>query len=258
MQRETPLVLVRKLINKYKRFSAAHFSRKSLILSDNKAYISFTFDDFPISAYTCGGEILNKYGVKGTYYVSFGLLNKMCPSGKIADIDIVKSVVNDGHELGCHTYSHSDAWETSPNCFESSLIKNQNALQSVFPGEKFNTLSYPLGNATPLIKQISEKYFNCSRGGRQQINKGVIDLNNLNSFFIDKRKNETLENINQIIDENFMNRGWLIFVAHGVTKDSAPYSCDPAYFENIVKYATKSGNIIMPVNKVYEIITNQR
>lgn len=258
MQEETPLILVRKLINKYKRISVDYSFRKPLILSNNTAYVSFTFDDFPISAYNCGGAILDKYKVKGTYYVSFGLLNNICPSGKIADVDIVKSVVKDGHELGCHTYSHSNAWETSPDNFESSLIKNDRALQEIFPGNKFNTFSYPLGNVTPMVKRISEKYFNCSRGGRQKLNKGIIDLNNLNSFFIDRRKKETFENVNHIIEDNFKNKGWLIFVTHGISEDSSPYSCDPAYFENIVKCVINGGGHVMPVNEVYEAIMYQR
>lgn len=252
------MIFVRNIINKYKRISANHFSRKALRLSNNDAYISFTFDDFPISAYICGGAILKKYKVKGTYYVSFGLLNNMCPSGKIANIDIVKSVVEDGHELGCHTYSHSDAWETSPNDFESSLVKNEDALQNIFPGNTFNTFSYPLGNATPMVKRIAEKYFNCSRGGKQKYNKGIIDLNNLNSFFIDRRKNKPLKYIKHLIEDNYKNKGWLIFATHGIGEDSSPYGCDPAYFEDIVKCATNGGGIVMSVNDVYEAITYQR
>ena len=43
--------------------------------------ISFTFDDFPRSALTVGGEILERHGARGTYYASLGVMGKYEAAG---------------------------------------------------------------------------------------------------------------------------------------------------------------------------------
>ena len=35
--------------------------------------VSFTFDDFPRSAWSNGGAVLEEYDVRGTYYAAMGL-----------------------------------------------------------------------------------------------------------------------------------------------------------------------------------------
>ncbi len=45
-------------------------------LSANRGpIVSFSFDDFPRTAYSAGGAILERFGVRGTYYAAAGLMN---------------------------------------------------------------------------------------------------------------------------------------------------------------------------------------
>lgn len=170
----------------------------------------------------------------------------------MADREVLGNVLSDGHELGCHTYNHPDAWQTGPDLFESSIIENQRALWSIFPGRNFKTFAYPLGNATPRTKRIAGRYFVCSRGGRQTINEGRMDLNNLNGYFLDRRLEESPSSIQTIIDRTCHARGWLIFVTHDVDDDPSPYGCTPDFFEGVVRYAISSGAVILPVIKTCE------
>jgi peptidoglycan/xylan/chitin deacetylase (PgdA/CDA1 family) len=246
--------LPEKIWNKYRRMEASLFGKRSCNMNVTIPFISFTFDDFPKTAYTIGGNILNKYGFRGTYYISLGMLNKKLPCGEIADLDILKNVLLDGNELGCHTYSHTDAWEKKIDYFEESIIKNNDTLSVLFPHVNFKTFAYPVGNVTPDAKRTAEKYFVCSRGGCQTTNKGTIDLNNLNAYFLDNRKNPTFSSVKEIIDKNSLEKGWLIFATHGVDDDSSPYGCNKFFFEEVVRYSAKSGSIILPVIKIYEEI----
>jgi len=75
----------------------------------DRPLISFTFDDFPISALQEGGRILTDYGAVGTYYVALGLLGTDTPTGRIVGNEELAVTVAQGHELGCHTYSHCPA-----------------------------------------------------------------------------------------------------------------------------------------------------
>src|SRR5260370_2291723 len=54
--------------NYYKRESARLVFRKPLAIRTQRPLISFTFDDFPRSAFLTGGPILSLYRLAGTYF----------------------------------------------------------------------------------------------------------------------------------------------------------------------------------------------
>src|SRR6185295_12765996 len=114
--------------------------------------ISFTFDDFPRSALLTGGAILERFGLKGTYYASLGLMGQTAPTGAICVPEDVSAVVARGHELGCHTFAHCDSWNTKTHEFERSILKNQAALERLLPGAFFRTFSYPISPPRPHTK----------------------------------------------------------------------------------------------------------
>lgn len=234
---------------KIKRVECDWLARRPFLMTGTTSFISFTFDDFPTSAYNVGGAILKNYGLNGTYYVSLGMLNRQSPTGEIAGLDVIRNVFSDGHELGCHTYLHSDPWETRPDQFEMSIIENQRALLKLLPKVRFNTFSYPFANATSRIKRIASKYFACCRGGRQTLNSGKIDLNYLNAYFIDRRKNVSLSALKTLISRNSEAKGWLIFATHGIDNERSAYGCTPDFFEDIVRYSIKSGAVVLPVDR---------
>src|ERR1044071_9553828 len=61
--------------------------------------ISFTFDDFPRSAFLEAGSILTRYGLLGTYYVSLGLMGKQSHMGPMFQSEDLKQLAGLGHEL---------------------------------------------------------------------------------------------------------------------------------------------------------------
>ena len=237
--------------NWYGRNRAVLFGRRVLRLKTPKALISFTFDDFPRSAYLVGGAILNKYGAKGTYYASLGLMGKEHASSSIVSLEELRELVNDGHELGCHTYDHIDAWEGDPESFERSILKNQVTLKQILPQVVFKTLSYPRKEPHPRIKRIAEKYFKCCRGGGQTFNIGKVDLNLLRSCFIDWKNRENLSLLKELIDKNKEEKGWLIFSTHDLCDNPSPFGCRPGYFEEIVRHAVNSGASVLPIYEAF-------
>src|SRR5215469_3416891 len=79
---------------------------RSASLNDQVPIVSFSFDDFPRTAWTCGGSILNASGVKGTYYAAPGLIDTQNKLGDQMTWHDIEAVLSNGHELGCHTFSH--------------------------------------------------------------------------------------------------------------------------------------------------------
>ncbi len=221
--------------------------RRCVRLENRSPLISLSFDDFPRSALEVGGGILEEYGLGGTYYAALGLMNTDAPVGRIFSERDLDQVVIRGHELGCHTFDHCDAWKTQPRLFEESILRNQKALNRLSPAASFSTLSYPLTIPRPQTKRRAERYFSCCRGGgAEPLNSGTADLNFLNASFLEKSRGDAGK-VKALIDRNSRSCGWLILATHDVADSPSPYGCTPGFFQEIVQHAVGSGATILPV-----------
>jgi peptidoglycan/xylan/chitin deacetylase (PgdA/CDA1 family) len=231
---------------KYQRATARYLSKQPFTVLPSSPIISFTFDDFPRSALLKGGQILQSFGVGGTFYTSLGLIGKHSDTGEMLVTDDLGTLVEQGHELGCHTFGHCHAWNTSPAKFEAAIRENGQALQKLIPGASFHSHSYPIGVPRANTKRVASKYFSCCRGGGQTLNRGTVDLNYLSAYFLEQSRDDPGA-IKRIIDENSRRSGWLIFATHDVCDDPTHWGCTPSLFEDIVRYAVHSGARILPV-----------
>src|SRR5437899_9506135 len=112
-----PHQVVSRFRGAYQRATARLLFRRSFWVKPERQIISFTFDDFPLSALSVGGAILNRFGLAGTYYASLGLEGRDAPTGRIFSRGDLKRVLEEGHELGCHTFAHCDSWDTPTSVF---------------------------------------------------------------------------------------------------------------------------------------------
>ncbi len=247
-------ILIKKLSTRLKREAAYRLSKRMLKMKNRAAIISFCFDDFPKSALYTGGAILEGYGYSATYFISCNLCDSDSPVGRIVSKDDIQTAIKKGHEIGCHTYTHVDAWSTKPEEFEQSIMANRKAFSDIAPDTKFISFAYPLGNATPHIKKISEKYFNCARGGRQTNNRNFVDLNLLCSFFLDARTGVEFNDVKSIIDANRLQNGWLILTTHDITDHPSHYGCKTKLFTAIVDYIHKQNVLVLPIYRALDEI----
>jgi len=234
-----------------------YLGRRMVAVPSRTPYISFTYDDFPRSALEVGGGILSRHGVRGTYYVSLGLMGTIAPTGLICSPDDVRRVLAQGHELGCHTFSHCHSWEKSPMIFERSIVENRHVLNELVPGATFESLAYPIAGPRLGTKQRAGRYFRCCRGGGQTFNVGSMDLSLVKAFFLEKSRGD-IELVKRVIDENRKACGWLIFATHDISNDPTPYGCTPSFFEEIVRYSVESGARILPVARALDSIASDQ
>jgi hypothetical protein len=80
MSRDDIMGRVRRAIQ---RRLARWLGRRPFRMPDGPAIVSFTFDDFPRSALSQGGRILERYACAGTYYTSLGLAGQTTVTGEI-------------------------------------------------------------------------------------------------------------------------------------------------------------------------------
>jgi peptidoglycan/xylan/chitin deacetylase (PgdA/CDA1 family) len=227
------------------------FGRRPNWVKPKLPLISFTFDDFPRSALSVGGVILHERGLHGTYYASFGLMGKKAPTGEMFRREDLHEVIQRGHELACHTFDHCDSWETDPDEFEASIVRNQQAVAEQVPGLRLTSFSYPISCPRPESKRRVAAHFECARGGGQTFNVGVVDANYLKSFFIEQSRDK-FDAIRQTIDANVRATGWLIFVTHDVCDAPTRFGCTPVLFQRVVEHSIKSGALVLPVHAAFQ------
>lgn len=239
--------------------------RRRLTVKTPVPLISLTFDDFPRSAFLEAGSILTRYGVRGTYYASLGLMGKQSPMGPMFQAEDLSELLHGGHELGCHTFGHCHSWNTPADLYERAIVENQQALAEMLPGITFETFAYPFSAPHLGVKGVAGRHFVCCRGGglstrrcfpqagAQTFNSGVTDLNLLCAVFLEKIRDNP-EAVKSLIYENARARGWLIFATHDVRDTPSRFGCTPGFFEQVVQWSLESGARILPVVKALDIL----
>ena len=128
---------------------------------DGKKIAFLTFDDGPSSHNTLKIlDVLRNYKIKATFFIVGSAAEK--------NKDILKAVVNDGHAIGNHTYSHEykTIYSSIPN-FVNEIKKTDSILKDIlgsdfstrivrFPGGAFQSLAM-----SPFISELNnEGYVN--------------------------------------------------------------------------------------------------
>jgi peptidoglycan/xylan/chitin deacetylase (PgdA/CDA1 family) len=141
--------------------------------------VSFSFDDFPKSALATGGAILEKYGLRGTYYAALGLAGSSGNVGPIAELAEMREVHERGHELACHTYAHLDCSRASAPEILAELRRNADAMAALIDGFAASNFAYPFGRYLGPGKRLVAPRFASCRGTSDGINHRRADLADL-------------------------------------------------------------------------------
>lgn len=241
--------LFQRAANAARRRSSLYLCRRMVDLRPGSPIISFTFDDFPKTASDAGRTLLEAHGARGTFYAALGLMDRPeSPVGPIFSAKDLLSVHGAGHELGCHTFNHCNAWSTPAEVFEEEIRRNREAIAGLIPGLEFKTHSYPIAYPSPANKKVISRHFTAARGGGQTFNLGPTDLNNFKAFFLEQGRDHP-ELIDRLIEQNARAGGWLVFATHDVAEKPTRFGVTPALFERVVERSRKSPSQILTVGE---------
>jgi peptidoglycan/xylan/chitin deacetylase (PgdA/CDA1 family) len=223
------------------------YSRPCLI-SECGPIVSFCFDDFPRTAYTTGGTILKSMGARGTYYAALGLQDSTNTLGDLLRSDDIFSLLADGHEIGCHTYTHSSCRDRSLKAFEGDVQKGRELLHKMTGCDAPN-FSYPYGHVTLAAKKKIGAQMTSCRGIYGGVNRPTADLNLLraNSLYGDV---DQFARVKDLVSESEQRRGWLIFYTHDVRRNPSPFGCTPALLDSTVSLVLERGLRVAPIGEV--------
>ena len=209
--------------------------------------ISFTFDDFPRSAATVGSAILRGNNLSGTYYAALGYDH--WPE-RFTEADL-RRLAAEGHELACHTYSHSNAETMTVSAIENDIRQNRSEMRKILPDIELVDFSFPYGCVTDEVRACLSRLFLSCRGIAPGLVEGEFDRSHLPANQLYTCLNN-LSAVQDLIERNREIRGWLVFYTHDVDPDPSQWGSTPEYLEEVVNRSIASGASIMTIRQALE------
>ena len=208
--------------------------------------ISFSFDDFPLSAAENAAPVLEAADMLGTFYYASGLAGRQENGQEIARQDVARRLAARGHEIGAHTHSHLNVQRVPMADLMDDVSRNIEELKTMAAGTSAISFAYPYGIVALRSKLALSRRFAGLRGIESGINSGLIDLAHLRAQeFYDA--SSTIGSIEALLREVERTKGWLIFYTHDVREDPSSIGCSPSYFRAVVEMVRARGIAVATV-----------
>ena len=252
---------IRLLLKALKLFIFENIYTHKIDIKNDRAIFSFTFDDVPISAATNGANILEELNVTGTYYVALGMegeidVNDVNKRRFISNAEI-KSLYNNGHDIGCHTYSHLNLRKSNTKDVVLDCDKNTRRLQNIIKITSIDHFAYPFGMVSPGGKRELGRKYKTLRTTDNGINTGKTDFTHLRAISLCSNSFDK-DSIQATISEATKNKAWVIFYSHDICENPSEWGTNTEDFKWVVEQCAKSDGEILNMSHAFnKIINNQ-
>lgn len=230
------------------RLLSRHTPVKSARLAGGRPVASITFDDFPKSAWTVGGPILARQGVRATYYTAGGFCGRTVDGREFYDAQDLRDLAAAGHEIACHGFGHKPTPSLSAEQLVADADRNANFLKPFLKGGSAESYAFPYGLASPRTKRFYAPRFTNIRGVHPRLNSGRVDLALLNAFSMERRCWDSRV-LQRAITRARHDRAWIIFYSHDVSDDPTEYGSTPAMLSEVLQRLAEARIEILPMRE---------
>lgn len=199
--------------------------------------VSFSFDDAPLTAATTGARILKDRGLAGVYYLSAGLEGQDSAMGPILHQADAAALAADGHEIGCHTWSHLDCGQADGAAAVAEADRNAAALAAW--GAKPTTFAYPYGDVSAAAKAALASRYELLRALHHGVIEAGSDLNQAPAVGIEGPDGEAIAL--RWLEAAVRRNAWLILYTHDVADSPSAWGCTPQTLERLADAAIRLG-----------------
>jgi len=181
------------------------------------AAITYTFDDNCKNQYDVAIPLFNEFDFEGTFYP---VINWSPNWTKFQE------AVNEGHEIGSHTVTHTKLSDLSVAEQENELKNSKSQIETKLSGQKCNTIAYPFCVASNAA--ATTEHFIAARHCQGQIEKTTPpDFLNISSIICgDQGSVKTAADFKSRFTNAGNTNGWCVFLIHGIDNDGGYSSLD--------------------------------
>lgn len=210
--------------------------------------VSISFDDAWKTQYTKALPLLEKYGIKGTFYITTQYFNTTKYTGFMTKAQ-VKDLYTRGHEIGGHTVTHRDLTTLGATALKNELVNSKNVLETVI-GAKINSIAYPFGSYNQkVIDATKVAGYETGRTVIAGTNTTVTPAYELRAISPDITT--PLADVYAAIDDAKQNGTWLVIALHEIDSTGREYMHTPEYLEAVLQYIKASGIKTTTVSEGY-------
>ncbi|HEY2835093.1 MAG TPA: polysaccharide deacetylase family protein [Rhizomicrobium sp.] len=233
---------------RFNRLLSRHAAVKSAALTAGRPIASITFDDFPKSAWSEGGPVLARHGVRATYYTSGSFCGRTVEGRVFYDADDLHALKRAGHEIACHSFAHQPTPNLSTQDLEADSARNAEFLKPFLDGGRAESYAFPYGLASPRTKRFFAARFGNVRGVHPKLNSGRVDLALLNAISMETRCWDSAA-IREAITRARHDCAWIIFYSHGVSETPGEYDSTPAMLSEVLGCLGEARIEILPMRE---------
>ncbi len=228
------------------RFIARQLRVRPARLAGRRPVASISFDDFPKSAWETGGKVLARYGVHGTYYTAGNFCGRTVDGMVFYDEQDLRALAAAGHEIGCHGYGHQPTPSLTSEDLAADANRNAAFLAPFLDGGRAQSYAYPFGASSIRTKKFQAPRFTNLRGVHPGINKGKVDLAQLNAFSLEVRL-YTRARLDQAIADAQHNNGWICLYTHDVSDSPSIYGSTPEILAEALEALAQARIEVLPM-----------
>jgi peptidoglycan/xylan/chitin deacetylase (PgdA/CDA1 family) len=236
----------RRFLEKLRDGARELISARGVAMVNEKPIVSFTFDGFPKSAALKAAPALERRGAAGTFYASRHFCGATADGIEYYDVDDLRRLVDNGHEIGCHPSGSARAPSLGPAELIADVEANAEFIHAQFGDLRMTTFAFPSGDIDLRTKLRMQGRFAACRSTSPGVNAGVADLGALRAEPLISRSTDAAA-VKSLIERSSRPRSWLIFFTRDVDESPGPYGCTPELFEHALDSALSTGCQVLPV-----------
>jgi peptidoglycan/xylan/chitin deacetylase (PgdA/CDA1 family) len=155
----------------------------------------------------------------------------MGPYAQWADVERLHA---EGHEIGCHTYDHTDLGQANADIARDAVASNRAALAAHgLPAP--TTFAYPYGDVAFAPKTALAPRFDLLRALHHGVVDRGADLNQAPSVGLEGPHGEA--NAMDWLQRAAQRKAWLILNTHDIQPEPSPWGCAPDTLRRIIEQA---------------------
>lgn len=211
----------------------------------------FTFDDFDVSIYSKAFPILKAAGMKGTFYVASGQIDKPA-RGKVT-VDQLKEMYANGWDIGNHTVTHADlnaifeedALAEIKGC--SEWLRSNGFTRSAYHMSYTGGFNQHLADLAEIAGMTTARTHNVSSFGEANLPNNLLQF----TCALEMQSTTTEKDVCDMVDSIIESGGTGFITVYKIEDSPAgKNSCSTEVFKALVDYCVKRKIDVVTVSEL--------